>query len=61
MKLKTLVILFGALLFANFLGDKTFAINLYENYYVINWMQLILAIVTFSNGGTYFDEIKKWS
>ncbi len=46
MRFRTLIILFGALLLANFLGKRDLTINLHENYYVLNWMQLIIALVT---------------
>lgn len=45
MNLKTSLFLFLSLFIAHFWGNKTLTLNLHENYYVINLMELIVGVL----------------
>lgn len=46
MNLKFSIILFIILLSSNLLGKKALTLNIYEKYYVFNYMEFVVALCT---------------
>ncbi len=59
MNLKSILLLFSSLLIANLLGQQSFTINIGETYYIINYMELIVSLVTIILGLMLTFKVKK--